>query len=64
MPPPPATGSPSPNGSITLTHFEENFSLFKLPYQCQKSKGKIFMVEEPWDVKHLSLNHMCKIGLS
>jgi hypothetical protein len=28
-----------------------------------KSKGKTCMVEEPSDVKQLSLNQMCKIGL-
>jgi hypothetical protein len=34
MPPPPTTGSPSPNGSKTLTHLEENLSVVKLPYLC------------------------------
>ncbi len=29
-----------------------------------KSKGKTCMVEEPSHVKQLSLNHVCKIGLS
>jgi hypothetical protein len=28
-----------------------------------KSKGKTCMVEEPSNVKQLSLNHVCKIGL-
>jgi hypothetical protein len=28
-----------------------------------KSKGKTCMVEAPSHVKHLSLNHVCKIGL-
>jgi hypothetical protein len=29
-----------------------------------KSKGKTCMVEEPSHVKQLSLNHVCKVGLS
>jgi hypothetical protein len=29
-----------------------------------KSKGKTCMVEEPSHVKQLSLNHVCKIGLT
>ncbi len=29
-----------------------------------KIKGKTYMVEEPSHVKQLSLNHLCKIGLS
>ena len=29
-----------------------------------KSKGKTYMVEEPSQVKQLSLNHECKIGLT
>jgi hypothetical protein len=29
-----------------------------------KSKGKTCMVEEPTHVKQLSVNHMCKIGLT
>ncbi len=29
-----------------------------------KSKGETCMVEEPSNVKQLSLNHVCKIGLN
>jgi hypothetical protein len=63
--PPPTTGSPPPSlyGSITFTHLKENSSMVKLPYLCKK-KGKTCMVEEPSHVKQLSLNHVCKIGLT
>ncbi len=38
--------------------------MVKLPYHTiPKSKAKTCMVEEPSDVKLLSLNHVCKIGL-
>ncbi len=42
LPPPPTTGSPPPTlyGSITFTHLEENSSMVKLPYLCEKVKGK------------------------
>jgi hypothetical protein len=42
LPPPPhyrQTSLPV-YGSITFTHFKENFSMVKLPYLCKKSKGK------------------------
>ncbi len=66
LPPPPTTGSPPPSlyGSITFTHLEDNSSMVKLPYLCEKSKGKTCMVEEPSHVKQLYLNHVCKIGLN
>ncbi len=45
LPPPPPDRQPAPPpppvyGSITFTHLKENFSMVKLPYLCQKSKGK------------------------
>jgi hypothetical protein len=48
-----------------FTHSEENFSIAKLPYLCKKQweNMKTNMVEEPSHVKHLALNHVCKIGL-
>jgi hypothetical protein len=45
LPPPPTTGSPPPPpvyGSIAFTHFKENFSMVKLPYLCEKSKGNLY----------------------
>ncbi len=42
LPPPLTTGSPPPSlcGSITFAHLEENFSMVKLPYLCEKARGK------------------------
>ncbi len=65
LPPPPTTGNPPPSqyGSITFTNLEEFSSMVKLPY-LWKSKGKTCMVEELSHLKQLSLNHVCKIGLT
>ncbi len=42
LPPTPTTGSPPPSlyGGITFTHLEENSSMVKLPYLCEKARGK------------------------
>jgi hypothetical protein len=49
---------------LNLHPFRRELKYGKITIPMLKSKGKTCMVEEPSHVKPLSLNHMCKIGLS